>query len=162
MEFVMGFLTAYVLTWPGLLVLFFVGAFFERAELRPLAVIAGLATLVTAYFFFNLGALEALVYAGVYLFVGVFWSFWRYKRHVETAVEKLKTLDPKDYEYRKLKENLPPTEMLDTITAWIIIWPLSLVENVAADLIDGIQTLVKTVFKSVYAKIYASAMATLS
>jgi hypothetical protein len=48
--------------------------------------------------------------------------------------------------------------MLDTITAWILIWPFSLTENLCGDIIHFIETLVKKVFKGVYNRIYENAV----
>jgi hypothetical protein len=51
--------------------------------------------------------------------------------------------------------------MLPTITAWITIWPFSLVENFVGDIINFIQDLVQKVFRGIYHKIYDSAVAAL-
>jgi hypothetical protein len=55
-------------------------------------------------------------------------------------------------------DRLHPLAMLSTLTAWVIIWPFSMVENLAGDVINMIRTAISTVFRSVYNRIYESAV----
>jgi hypothetical protein len=48
--------------------------------------------------------------------------------------------------------------MWPSITAWVMIWPFSLIENFVGDIINAIQALVKKVFRGIYYKIYDSAV----
>ena len=95
------------------------------------------------------------MYAGAYLVVGVLWSFYRYKRFIVAKIELLTDIN---YTPWNNINDYHPSRMLDTITAWIIIWPFSLTENLCGDIINGIETLVKKVFKGVYNRIYENAI----
>ncbi|MNC53199.1 hypothetical protein D3C75_1025890 [compost metagenome] len=92
--------------------------------------------------------------------IGLVWSFWRYNVHAKETVAWIKTLQVPDKfseSYRQTQiDNLAPSKNLDRITAWIIIWPFSAVENILGDMINAIQALVTKVFKGVYSKIYLS------
>jgi Zn-dependent protease with chaperone function len=156
-DMLIGFILMVALSWQGLAGLFLLGILFEYNECRGWSVFTGLIVAVSSYFFFQIPLAEIFVGIGVYLFVGVLWSFWRYKRYVEKSViiaRKLSGLDLTLYLRR-----LHPSENLSKITAWIIIWPFSMIENLCSDIINFIETLVSKVFKGVYNKIYSSATA---
>lgn len=84
----------------------------------------------------------------LYFFIGVFWSFWRYHKFVIAGTKKGRD-----------KDSLKPHYHTETIVSWIVIWPLSAIENIASDLIDMVTTFVTETLKSVYRKIYESAIA---
>lgn len=102
-----------------------------------------------------------MFYAVGYIVVGLLWSFWRYKRYLVDAVASIKASSASDDMKQHRAEQLHPVRNLDTITAWILIWPFSFISSVTGDLIDGIQMLVKKVFRGVYHKMYLSATADL-
>jgi hypothetical protein len=98
--------------------------------------------------------MDIVIYSLVYLVVGIVWSFYRYKRFI---VSKIADMQELNYRIESVS-SYHPSKMLDTITAWIIIWPFSLIENICGDIINGIETLVKSVFKGVYNRIYDNAL----
>jgi len=159
--FFAGLATAYLLTWPGLIALFILGILFEHNGARGWAVFTGIVSIAVGYFFFAVPLADLAIYAVGYVLVGLVWSFWRYKRFVETEVASIKERISNPETRRTRAEDLHPTKNLDTITAWILIWPFSAVESVVGDVINVIQTLVQKVFKGVYHKIYTSATADL-
>lgn len=165
-EFLAGVFTGYVLTWPTLIALFVFGTLFEYNEARGWAVFTAIVALLVSFFYFDVPLGTLAVYAAGYVAIGVVWSFWRYKRYVEVRADKIREMynDPnKDQHLRRSFINdLRPTSNLDTITAWIVIWPFSFVESVAGDLINFIQNLVTKTFKAVYLKIYTSALGDLA
>ena len=114
--------------------------------------------MAVSYFYFDVSLRTILYAAAGYLAVGLVWSFWRYNVYAKETVEWIKTLQVPDkfsVSYRQSHiDNLAPSKNLDRITAWIIIWPFSLVECVLGDIINAIQSLVTKVFKGVYSKIY--------
>jgi hypothetical protein len=156
--FFAGFAAAYILTWPTLIGLVLVGTVFEYNGARGWAVFIGLVASATAYFFFDVPFVDVLIYALIYLAIGFVWSFWRYRRFVTTEADNIRSSSFSPDMKRRSAENLRPSNHLDTITAWIFIWPFSFLESVAGDLIDIIQTLVKKVFRGVYHTLYTRAV----
>jgi hypothetical protein len=149
-----AFITGYMLSWYGLGGLFFVGILFEYCNLSGWAVFTGILTALTAYLFFSIPILNILVGTGVYLVVGILWSFWRYKRFITNKVKNLITTSSiKDYH---------PNKMISTITYWILIWPFSIAENICGDLIKLIESFVKNALTSIFMKIYNSATSQLN
>lgn len=153
--------TAYLFTWPALLLLIVAGIFFEHNGARSWAVFLGIVALLVSYFMFNVPLQTLVVVAVGYIAVGVVWSFWRYKVHVDKRVAALAGIsDAPNFRQTEIAK-LAPSRMADTIVAWIIIWPFSMVENVLSDVLTMIRGLVDRVFKGVYHRIYSKALATL-
>jgi len=153
-EFILG----YAITLPFLVILLFAGILFEHNESRGLAIVSGIVATVVAYFYFKFPIVYALYGTGVYAVVGVVWSFYRYKRYVVKQVEKTRNPGMTASQKQTLIERMHPTAMLGTITAWILIWPFSVLDNLIGDIINSVEHLVKTVFRGVYHKIYTSAV----
>jgi hypothetical protein len=144
---------------PAVIVLALFGIIAEHNGSRGWAVFWALVAAAIAYFAFHVSLVTLLLGAAAYIVIGLFWSFWRYKRHASKIVEKYRTANATEKEHAL--RNLHPKEMLGTITAWIMIWPFSMIENVIGDLITGIQMLVTKFFRGVYHKVYDSAVAAL-
>ncbi len=155
-----SFIAGFLLTWPAIIALIFLGILFEHNGARGWAVFAALALAAVSYFFFHVALMSIAIGAAGYLAIGVVWSFWRYKRHAADVVEKFKDAVQRDKDMAIAR--LHPTAMLSTITAWIVIWPFSAVENIAGDLITAIQTLVSKIFRGVYHRIYDTAVGQLT
>lgn len=155
-----AFLALYMLTWPAFIALIILGILFEHNGARGWAVFSALVTMVVSYFFFGIPLTTVLLSAAAYVAIGVVWSFFRYKRHVNEVVERNKESSRATKD--RALDALHPKAMLSTITAWILVWPFSLVENFVGDIINGIQLLVQKVFRSIYHKIYDSAVSKLS
>jgi hypothetical protein len=153
------FLSAWLVTWPALAVFCLFGVWAEYWESRGSAIFWAVVTAVTAYFYFNVPLGDLVVYTIGYLIVGFFWSFYRYSRFVFKKAEHYSRFSSNP---RGLMEDFHPSKMLDTITAWIIIWPFSLIENLCGDIINFVETLVKKVFKGVYNRIYEKAVGNLA
>lgn len=154
------FLGAWVLTGWGLGLLLLLGVMFEHNQSRVWAVIAAIATLIVAFFTYHVSLLTIVLYTVGYIFIGVLWSVYRYKRHVMKVVAE--NIGKPDSTKQFVLSTLHPKAMLGTLTAWIIVWPFSFVENVAGDLINSVQLLVSKVFKGMYHRIYDSAVAALT
>lgn len=154
------FFAAYVLAWPTLVGILLLGIVFEHKGARGWAVFTGIVAMAVSYFYFEVTLSQILYLAIAYIVIGLVWSFWRYNVHAKTTVAWIKTLQVPDKfseVYRQTQiDNLAPSKNLDRITAWIIIWPFSAVENILGDLINAIQSLVTRVFKGVYSRIYNS------
>lgn len=155
-----AFIAGFLFTWPALLVLVLLGILFEHNGARGCAVATSLAVMAVSYFYFNISLLALGLGTLGYILLGLVWSFYRYKRHANKVVEEYKNRSDSDKE-RALK-NLHPTNMLSTITAWIIIWPYSFIENFVGDIINAIQLLVQKIFRGVYHRIYNNAVVSLT
>jgi hypothetical protein len=156
-----AFITGAVAAWGIVIlgVLVMLGILFEHNGARGWSVFSALVVAAVAYLFFNVSLLAIAIGAVGYIVIGLIWSFWRYKRHAQKVVEANKKSSAQEKEYAL--RALHPKAMLGTITAWIIIWPFSMVENVVGDVINFIQELVTKFFRGVYHKIYDSAVAAL-
>jgi hypothetical protein len=148
------FFATWFITWPALVAFCLFAVLAEHNESRGFAVFWALVAAVTSFFYFNVPLIDIAIYAGAYLVAGVVWSFYRYKRFI---VAKVESMGEMNHRFEKI-EQYHPSKMLDTITAWIIIWPFSLLDNLCGDIINGIETLVKKVFKGVYNRIYENAI----
>ena len=148
---------AFLATWPAILVLCILGIWCEHNESRGFAVFWALVAGASAFFYFEV-PLQRIAIASVgYVCFGIVWSFYRYKRFIVAKVEYFS--EHHHREHLSSIDRYHPSKMLDTITAWIIIWPFSLIENLCSDIINGIEALVKGVFKGVYNRIYNAAVA---
>lgn len=159
-----GFMAAvggFIAGWAVLIlgVLFLFGILSEHNESSGWAVFWFLLAAGVAYIAFNISLMMLAVGSVAYVAIGLFWSFWRYKRYVSKKVAEYKERDAREREH--ILRKLHPKEMLGTITAWIVVWPFSMVGNLVGDLIDFIQSLVTKFFRGVYFKIYDSAVAAL-
>lgn len=151
-DFFAGLVTGYVVTWYGLIILLLIGIFLEHAGSRKLAVMTGIGAMVVSYCYFDVDVKDMLVAVGVYLVIGVLWSFIRYRAYVKESVDYIKSLPEK---YRRDRvSSLAPSNNLDQISGWIIIWPFSFVEHILSDIISAIKAIVTKVFKGVYHRIY--------
>lgn len=158
-DVVLAFLAGWFLNWYGLIGLCLLGVIAEHNDGRGFAVFMALVASVVAFFFFNLTLADLLIVAGGYMIVGFAWSFWRYRRFVVSEVEKINASDYNQERKQLRVESLHPRNHVDTIVAWVIVWPFSAIENLIGDLITGITTLVTTTFKRAYQSIYESATA---
>lgn len=155
------FLTGIVAGWGVIIlaVLVALGVLFEHNGARGWAVFSALLLAAVAYMFFSVPLMTIAIGSVVYVMVGLLWSFWRYKRHAQKIVDQYKAEDARMRE--SALRSLHPKEMLGTITAWIMIWPFSMFENIAGDIINIVQSMVTKFFRGIYFRIYDSAVAAL-
>ena len=156
MEFLLGLATGYLLTWPGFIILLFIGVIFESYEEHGVAMLTGIVSAVVAYFFFHIDPMSIITYIIGYFVIGFGWCILRYKRKAADVVEKYKTSGKHDRE--RALANLHPVKMLNSLTTWVLVWPFSMVENVSGDLIKLIQTTITKVFKGIFNRIYDQAV----
>lgn len=156
MEFLLGLATGYLLTWPGFIILLFIGVIFESYEEHGVAMLTGIVSAVVAYFFFHIDPMSIITYIIGYFVIGFGWCIWRYKRKAADVVEKYKNSGKHDRE--RALANLHPVKMLNSLTTWVLVWPFSMVENVSGDLIKLIQTTITKVFKGIFNRIYDQAV----
>ncbi len=150
----------YLLTWEAVVIIAVLGIWAEHSESRGVAVFLALVGMAVAYFTFNVPIMYIVYGVIAYMLFGVLWSFYRYRRYVIKRVEDVK--NEREAIRASVARDIHPSRMLGTITAWIVIWPFSLIDNFIGDVIDAIESLVKTVFKGVYHRIYTSAIGKLN
>jgi hypothetical protein len=155
-----AFVAGFLLTWPALIAFVLLGILFEHNGARGWAVASALAVMAVSYFFFSIPLMTLGLGALGYIVLGLIWSFYRYKRHALKVVEDNK--NKSDREKQVALTKLHPSNMWDSIMAWVLIWPFSLIENFVGDIINAIQMLVQKVFRGVYHRIYDSAVKALT
>lgn len=156
------FLAAYMLTWQALIIVLILGIALEHTGNRKCAVFAGIVAMAISYFYFAVPLKTIWFYLVAYVVVGLVWSFWRYKLYLAKMV---KSLSERKWKSQADKEhavkNLLPSNNLERITSWIIVWPFSVIEHVLGDIITLVQSLVTRFFKGVYYKIFVAQTADL-
>lgn len=151
---------------PTLIGLLLAGILFEHNDWTGTTIFLALVATVVGVTYYGVTWQNIAYGAAAYAVVGVVWSFYRYKRFVSSKVADYKerssgkTLTQGDL--TTIGYAIHPAKNIGKITAWIIVWPFSLIDNLTSDLINAVQTLIKTVFRSVYTRIYDSAMADLT
>lgn len=152
----LAFAAGLFLTWPALVAFMLLGIIFEHSGARGWSVFVALVTAVTSYFFFAVPLSTLAIGTAAYIVIGVVWSFWRYKRHVDSAVTEAKKENSAVREL--ILQSIHPKVMLPTISAWVIIWPFSFIENILGDLITVLETFIMKIFRGVYYRYYNSAV----
>lgn len=146
----MTFILAYLLTFPALILLILIGIIFEFYD-NVLSVYIGIAAALVAYFMFSIPLTTLAIYAGIYLIVGIVWSFWRFKRYTDQKVAEYNEISYKrDYEYNRLLEQISLKSSTGRIVAWIIVWPFFMIENLTSDIVKLLKSLVTDVLKYFY------------
>jgi hypothetical protein len=166
MEFLIGIFIGYIVTWPSLIVMLCLGILFEHRKAHEWALSIGILAAIVSYIFFDVrltaitGAEIAAIagYVGGYFVIGFLWSIWRYKRHATQIIKEYKALEKAEYAQKSLVEYLKPSNMLDTLTIWVIVWPFSVIENISGDMINMVQTVIAKAFNGIYNRIYTSAV----
>lgn len=159
MEFLMGAVTGYLLSWPALGFFLAWAIYAEHSDSTGWAVFVSIIAGAIAFFMFDIPVKTLLYGVLAYAVIGIAWSFWRYKRYVEVRVAEIKQQNYPDDGFSKKRalERLSPQEMSSTIVSWIVIWPVSLVENLVSDIITSLEKLVRGWLNKIYTSIYSSA-----
>lgn len=155
-DFFLGLATGYLFTWPAIAILIVLGIVFESSKEHMLAAFFGIVAAVSAYFFFHLDLQSLTLYIAAYFGIGMIWSIWRYKRYSNEVVARNKSAGERSR--ADAARSLLPSRMLSKLTTWVIVWPFSMVENLAGDLINLVQTAITRVFKGIYNRIYEAAV----
>lgn len=154
-DMVAGFLAGFLLNWYAFVALVIFGILAETNDSHKWATFFGIVLLAISYFFFHI-PLETMAWGlGAYLLTGFGWSIYRYKRYVDTKVKASMNADTK--EKQRVIYNMKPSNMLDKLTAWVIVWPFSVIENFVGDIVDAIQHVISKWLHGIYKKIHSSA-----
>lgn len=165
MEWIEGFLGGFALglfSWPGaiLAVCFILGIIADHNDSQGVAAFFTVVSAIAAYFLFDVSASTIAIVGIGFLVVGFAYSIYRYWRWVR---EQMILLEEDSYynenaQKRKIYiDKLHFKNQLSRITGWIISWPVSLIANIAGDLIDGIKLMITNVFRGVFQSIFDSA-----
>lgn len=147
-------LLPFIVSLPAIAVLSVFGIIAASNDSEGWAIFWGILIGIVAYFRFDLAFSDILFGAIAYLILGLVWSFWRYKRHVDKYIEVAKE---RGYDMSKTIHEVAPANNIALVVSWIIIWPLSMVENLIGDILRLIRMLVTNAFKFVYEYIHQSA-----
>ena len=155
MEFIQGLITGYLLSHLGLIALCVIGVLCAAYDCKVIAGFLIIAAVWTATQIFPAPGAIKWIIPPIYLLVGVIWSMWRYKRHVDDAADRY---SGSHVEKRAaLLASVRPSAMLGEITGWVLIWPFSMVASVIGDSIKLVQHAIKNWLNSVYEGIFNSA-----
>jgi hypothetical protein len=154
-----GLIATLVMGWAWILLpaLVLLAIFLEHHSRHGWVLFFGLCILGISHFYFAIPIITLLLYSAGYIPVGILWSFWRYKRHTTTMVDRINKMDPGHYRQEAIRK-LHPMEMIGTLVTWIMIWPFSVIENLIKDILSAIESLVTRVFRGVYHRIYEKAL----
>ena len=145
---------AWLLSWPGIVLLFLLGVAFEHFEIRIFTLACLGAFGFALYRQINPDLRSAIISLILYIPIGLAWSVYRYHRFLKDLVKK-SIKNPNPYEYH---HDASPKSMIPTIVSWIITWPISLIENFSKDFIDFLTMFVTRAFGNLFGKMYNSAM----
>lgn len=151
-----NFIALYLFSVPALICLMILGVIFSSYECDGWAVFIGICTGIIGYSMFGVTLTNIIIIAIAYFTIGVLWSFWRYKRFVDSAIEYDNKTD-KSIVFLQIR--IDPKNNVGKISSWIMSWPFSMVENITGDVVRMIRTFISETMKSVYNKIYENAIA---
>lgn len=143
-------------SWYVLLSLFVVALFCEHNERHGWTTFLVLLCFIGLYGFFSLTLAQVTYLVLGWVPIGLAWSMWRWKRRCNRIVQDFK--DGRITE-RRAQDNLELRKHLDTVTYWVICWPVSFLEAVVGDILDLITRLVRDVFRRTYEAMSSKALA---
>lgn len=142
-------LPAFMMTWWFFGILFFLLILEDWFDYRRSAYL-------TVFIFYGLlllafqpGWWTLAIIVGLYIPIGIPYSFHRYKMWCEDTIAEYKQhsyLNP---------PNLDPMENMDRLIYWIVLWPISLITNIAKIIKRQVRELIKRHLIDVYTKISA-------
>lgn len=131
----------------------------EHTDHRGWSTFFALIIAVVALFYFKPSVDVAAMALAAYAVMGALWSAWRYKRHLQIETAKIISKKLSTDSTSSRLDALHPKEMAPTLTAWVIIWPLSMIERISGDLYDVVSGTIVKLLEGMFARTYAKAMA---
>jgi hypothetical protein len=104
------------------------------------------------------------MFIGAYIPIGLFWSFFRWRRFCNRKVAEFNEYDWGDDSGAKtsainhLKRDIDPSKNVGRVVQWIFIWPFSLIDNILGDIYDMVVNLVRVHLISLYRRISDNAL----
>lgn len=154
MEFIIGFITGYIISWPVLAFCLLLIVISEHNDASSFALFWATLAAGISYFYFNLALADIAWYIGAYAVIGVVWSVWRYMRYVKNyiaeEIESKSNQTSVDTIKERVMRQCSVSNMAGRVVSWIIIWPFSMIENLTKDIYDTLVAVVKNVLRKVY------------
>ncbi len=154
MDFIIGFITGYIVSWPVLAMSLLLIIVAEHNDESKFALFWAIVAASISYFYFNLAIADIAWYIGTYVVIGVGWSVWRYMRYVKNyiaeEIESKSNQTSVDAIKERVMRQCSVSNMSGRVVSWIIIWPFSMVENLTKDIYDTLVAVVKNVLRKVY------------
>lgn len=154
MEFIIGLITGYIITWPVLAMSLLLIIVAEHNDESKFALFWAIVAASISYFYFNLAIADIAWYIGTYVVIGVGWSVWRYMRYVKNYIAEEIQTKSAHTSVEAIKERVmcrcSVSNMAGRVVSWIIIWPFSMIENLTKDIYDTLIAVVKNVLRKVY------------
>lgn len=153
---VLLFCSMYIVTWVGFSVIFVLAILFEYNKSNTLVVMLNIALVYILVSLLNLTFtwVTILMLAVAYLIIGVIWSFWRYNTYITKKLYEISILDASSMIKEMEQTRLLPKNNLNLITHWIIVWPISVIDNIISDSIRLLKMLITDVLYNVYASMF--------
>lgn len=156
---IIALIAGWMVSWTGIAFLFVFCAYAMHESFDKLAAFFGILLAHAAYNLlgFNPTIIDIAGLGVVYLGIGVAWSIYRYRQLVFKLASYI-TPSTSSYTRKTVMDDMSFTQNLGSIVTWILIWPVSVVENVFSDLITLVRSLVTGFFKNCYLKMYNDAV----
>ncbi len=104
---------------------------------------------------YSVVSFSTLIWGGiVYLIIGLFWSFWKWRLLVSRVIRLMTSSDSnRVYDKNEIKREISRRKDYDTIVFWILVWPFSALGYFVNDfIIDMVRKFVEKIY-TVYDKI---------
>ncbi len=186
MDAATAFLLGVLFSWYFWPIAFLVALAFESFERNGFAVLASILAFIGISGFFDVGEFSWYtlgIGAAVYIVGGFLHAIWRWYRYVDRKVEELAEQLPKlkkdavgdgqgavtsdlgrdrlEIAVNTHKERTNYRNRLDTISYWVIMWPISGLAHLFGDIVKLVQKAISTFFSSLFDRITNKANAKL-
>lgn len=145
LEFILGMITA----WWVIPLFCFINYFSIRAESTTWAIFFTILILFLVWFTYSIPLSYILGFIVLYIPIGIAWSIRRFNLYCN---EKVKNYSKNDY--HDLIYYIKPSNNIDKIVSWIIVWPFSLIDTTIGNIIYELEKLVKEKLYKIYDNIY--------
>ena len=163
---VVAFFAGMLFSWYFWPIMFITALFFEAFERSVLAVFTAILAALGFYGFFGVGDWSwyglATVVAG-YIGAGIAYSVWRWYRYVDREAERFnkrlpelkeKAANGKEHDLESavnvFNRDTNYREKLDTISYWVLMWPISGIAHLCGDILRLIQKTITTFFSGLF------------
>jgi hypothetical protein len=150
-----AFLVGFMFTIPAIVVSFIFTLYFERYERHWAAVFFEIVLLFCVSNYFDVGWGSFALSMLAFIPIGFVWSFFRWKKHCSTVVKKFEEKVKESMSAQSswyVRENVDPSNNVGLIVAWIILWPVSMIEQLASSMLDLLERSVLRIADLTYKK----------
>ena len=160
MESIALFFATWIITWPFLILLFLLAASFEHNKCYWWETLSLIGIGVVTYNIFDASLISAGIVLLSYAFIGIGWSYYRWKKHTAKFAERV--LEESDAYMPSVVSELSYSKNISKIVFWIISWPASMLANLVGDLYDAISAFVRNYLGGLYKKSTLDALNTIA